>query len=84
MKVCLGELSLDGKLQKVRGILPIMIGAEECNIKRLFLPYDNISEGYIYRWYRYYTRKEFKSLHRSLNGSFSVFYVKSLLLRILI
>lgn len=41
----IGELSLDGKLQKVRGILPIIIGAKECNIKRLFLPYDNFLEG---------------------------------------
>ena len=31
--------------KKVRGILPIIIGAKECNIKRLFLPYDNFLEG---------------------------------------
>ena len=41
----IGELSLDGKLQKVKGILPIIIGAKECNIKRIFLPYDNFLES---------------------------------------
>ena len=41
----IGELSLDGKLQKMKGILPIIIGAKESNIKRLFLPYDNFLES---------------------------------------
>ena len=41
----IGELSLDGKLQKVKGVLPIIIGAKEHNIKRVFLPNDNLLEG---------------------------------------
>lgn len=41
----LGELSLDGKLKKVRGVLPIIINAKSQNIKRVFLPYQNLKEA---------------------------------------
>lgn len=41
----LGELSLDGKLKKVRGILPIIINAKNNNIKRVFLPSQNLNEA---------------------------------------
>ncbi|MGL4913591.1 MAG: YifB family Mg chelatase-like AAA ATPase [Romboutsia sp.] len=40
-----GELSLDGRIRKVRGILPIIIGAKELGIKRIFIPIDNIVES---------------------------------------
>lgn len=40
-----GELSLDGHIRKVRGILPIIIGAKELGIKRIFIPIDNIIES---------------------------------------
>ncbi|RDY24792.1 ATP-binding protein [Romboutsia maritimum] len=40
-----GELSLDGSIRKVRGILPILIGAKEQGIKRIFLPFDNLVES---------------------------------------
>lgn len=43
--VFIGELSLDGTLQKVKGILPIIMGAKEHNIKRIFLPVDNFIES---------------------------------------
>lgn len=40
-----GELSLDGSLRKVRGILPIVIGAKQQGIKRIFIPIENIIES---------------------------------------
>lgn len=40
-----GELSLDGSIRKVKGILPIVIGAKQNNIKRIFIPIDNIAES---------------------------------------
>ncbi|MBO3443617.1 YifB family Mg chelatase-like AAA ATPase [Clostridium sp. CCUG 7971] len=40
-----GELSLDGSLRKVRGILPIVISAKEQGIKRIFIPSDNLVES---------------------------------------
>ncbi len=41
----IGELSLDGNLRKVRGILPIVIGAKENNLKRIFIPVENLIES---------------------------------------
>lgn len=40
-----GELSLDGKIRKVKGILPIVIGAKKQGIKRIFVPIENIVES---------------------------------------
>ena len=40
-----GEVSLDGKIRKVKGILPIVIGAKNKNIKRIFVPLENIVES---------------------------------------
>lgn len=43
--VFVGELSLDGHLRKVKGILPLVIGAQRENFKRIFIPYDNLKES---------------------------------------
>ena len=40
-----GELSLDGNLRRVRGILPIIIGAKNTGLKRIFIPKENLIEG---------------------------------------
>ena len=40
-----GELSLDGSIRKVKGILPIVIAAKQSNMKRIFIPSDNIAES---------------------------------------
>lgn len=40
-----GELSLDGNVRKVRGILPIIIGAKNRGLKRIFIPKENLIEG---------------------------------------
>lgn len=41
----IGELSLDGNVRKVKGILPIVISAKKDGLKRIFLPIDNILES---------------------------------------
>lgn len=43
--VFVGELSLDGQLRKVKGILSLVIGAKKENFKRIFIPYDNLQES---------------------------------------
>ncbi len=43
--VFVGEVSLDGKLRRIKGILPIIISAKECGIKRVFIPKDNLLES---------------------------------------
>ncbi len=46
--VLLGELSLDGKIRGVNGVLPTLISVKEKGYKRVIIPKDNIKEaGYI-------------------------------------
>ncbi|MDO8424240.1 MAG: YifB family Mg chelatase-like AAA ATPase, partial [bacterium] len=44
-KLFLGELSLDGKLRPVRGILPIARFAKENKFKELYVPEENAAEA---------------------------------------
>lgn len=41
----IGELSLNGKIRGVKGVLPIAMAAKEQGIKRLILPEDNVKEA---------------------------------------
>ena len=41
----IGELSLDGKLNRVNGILPMCIEAKKLGIKRIVIPKENAKEG---------------------------------------
>lgn len=45
--IFLGELSLDGKINKINGILPMCIEALNLGIKNVFIPKDNIKEALI-------------------------------------
>jgi magnesium chelatase family protein len=40
-----GELALDGALRSINGILPIVIKARDKNIKKIFMPVENVSEA---------------------------------------
>ena len=41
----IGELSLDGRLRRINGILPIMIMAKEKGFEKIYMPKENTSEG---------------------------------------
>ena len=41
----IGELSLDGTLRKIKGVLPILITARNLGIKKVVIPKDNASEA---------------------------------------
>lgn len=41
----IGELSLDGEIRAVNGILPMLMLAKEKGIKSVFIPFDNKLEG---------------------------------------
>ncbi len=43
----IGELSLDGSLRAVKGVLPLVAMARERGMKRVFLPCDNVCEGVV-------------------------------------
>lgn len=42
--VFIGELSLDGKINSIDGVLPMVISLREFNISRCIVPYDNREE----------------------------------------
>lgn len=41
----LGELSLSGDVRSINGVLPMAIKAQECGIKKLFVPFENAQEA---------------------------------------
>lgn len=41
----IGELSLDGSLRSVNGVLPLVAGLKEHGINNVFVPYDNAKEA---------------------------------------
>ena len=43
--IFIGELSLDGKINKVNGVLPMCIEAKKLGIKRVILPIENTKEA---------------------------------------
>lgn len=45
--IFLGELSLDGSLRKVKGILPIAVEAKKRGFERIILPVDSVKEASI-------------------------------------
>jgi magnesium chelatase family protein len=46
-KLFLGELSLDGKVRPVKGVLPMAILAKEKGLKEIYVPKDNAAEASI-------------------------------------
>ncbi|MBQ9625031.1 MAG: YifB family Mg chelatase-like AAA ATPase, partial [Clostridia bacterium] len=43
--VIIGELSLDGAINKVNGVLPMVIGARDIGYTKVILPFDNANEA---------------------------------------
>lgn len=43
--IFLGELSLDGQVKRINGILPILISARQQGISKAVVPFDNINEA---------------------------------------
>ncbi len=41
----IGELSLDGTLRPVKGVLPLVAMARDKGLRRVFMPHDNVAEG---------------------------------------
>ena len=41
----IGELSLDGSIKPVHGVLPIVFGLKNLGIKKVIIPYENLKEA---------------------------------------
>lgn len=64
----IGELSLEGGVRKVPGIVPVAILAREKKIRNLFVPYQNRDEAAIIKQINVYPVKNFEELILHLNG----------------
>lgn len=66
--IFIGELSLDGKLRHINGVLPIAMFAAEKGYKRLFLPEVNAAEAGLIKGIEIIPIKSLKQLIKHLRG----------------
>lgn len=67
-----GELSLDGNINKVNGILPICIEAKKLGIKKIVLPKENSKEGGIVRGLEIIAVRNIREAVEYLNGKIDI------------
>ena len=64
----IGELSLDGKINRVNGILPMCIEAKKLGIKKLIVPQENAKEAAIVKEMEVLGASTLKQVAMYLNG----------------
>ena len=64
----LGEVSLDGQVRSINGILAMVITAKQNGIKDIFIPFDNAAEGAAVEGINVYGIKSIKELTDHLTG----------------
>ena len=64
----LGEVSLEGKLRPVQGVLPMALAAKREGIEALFVPAENAPEATLARGPAIYGIRDVKELAAALNG----------------
>lgn len=67
-KAFIGELSLNGDVRRVNGILPMVIKAKQSGIKEIFIPSSNSAEGAVVKGITVYPVKTVTELIDHLNG----------------
>lgn len=65
--IYLGELSLDGSIKKVRGVLPILISARSLGFKKVIIPKENEEEARYIDGMEIYAIKNLKEVVDFLN-----------------
>lgn len=73
----IGELSLNGELRPVKGILPMVLKAKELNINKLFVPIQNASEAALVSGIKIYPVDNIKTLYAHLTGRTKIAPAKS-------
>ncbi len=66
--VIIGELSLDGTIRKVNGVLPILISAVEAGFKKFIIPFGNSAEASYVAGIEAYGVKSLKETVDHLSG----------------
>lgn len=70
--VFLGELSLNGTVKPVEGILPMALAARDAGYENLYVPYDNRNEAGIVDGLKVYGVKTLRQLVDCLSGQFPI------------
>lgn len=75
--IIMGELSLDGTLQPIQGVLPIALAAKKAGFKGIILPAQNAREAAVVDQLEVYGLNNLQEVVRFLNGtqSFTPVYV---------
>lgn len=68
-KLFLGELSLDGQVRRVSGVLPIARFAKQNNFKELYVPMENVAEAAIIDGVNIFGVSKLSDLIKHLSGS---------------
>lgn len=63
-----GELSLDGEIRPVRGVLPIAVSARQNGMRYLFLPWENAREASVVRDLKIIPVRNLKDTVSIING----------------
>ena len=63
-----GELSLDGEVRKINGVLPMVICARDSGIKEVFVPFDNSPEASVVDGIKVYPVRSIGELCAHLSG----------------
>ena len=64
----LGEVSLDGQLRPISGVLPMALAAKREGVKALFVPAENAAEATLARGPEVYGIRNIRDLAAALNG----------------
>jgi magnesium chelatase family protein len=64
----LGELSLEGRLQPIRGVLPLLLGAKKAGFTKAIVPYGNRAEAGLVEGIEVFIAEELELVVRHLSG----------------
>lgn len=65
----LGEVSLDGAIRPISGVLPLVCGLSELGIKKVILPYENLKEASFVEGIECFGAKTLNEVACFLNGT---------------
>lgn len=64
----MGELSLDGSVRRINGVLPMVIKAYQSGIREVFVPYENAEEAAVVKGIKVYGVKNLGDLIDHITG----------------
>jgi len=70
--IFVGELSLDGSIRRVKGVLPMVLSARSRGMEGVILPEENVIEGAIVEGIKIYPVKTLFEVVRFLRGEFEI------------